>query len=311
MGALLWGPHPTDTGLLTQSVALWACVWTLVYYVTGALIARISRNFELHKKKYIFYDWGCRGVSTVFCFAALPLATHVLFFEREVQENHLHARTHSYTLLMTMAVGYFVWDTVFCILYTSLEFVLHGVICMLTLGMCLFSPEFPLPWMAAGTLMFEWSTIFLNARWILITFKQTDTSLFTFVNVSFAVMYMVCRIVWGHLFLIPYSWKTLASDEVAGLHVSIRVWMIAASTLSGALNTLWMWQLLQGIVAKYSGGKGGKGKDVLENTRDGQLQGGCGGDRSTPLAGERGQPDNQSQQTQQQSQQQSKDKKSR
>ncbi|OBA27611.1 hypothetical protein HANVADRAFT_38208 [Hanseniaspora valbyensis NRRL Y-1626] len=109
-------------------------------------------------------------------------------------------RIFGYTVLnekiTILACGYFLWDMAISAYCSTPAFMVHGVVSftVYSIGLSHF-----INYYAAVFLFFELSNPFLNLRWFANHYKKSDSILAKVNEITFMVMFFVCRIAWGFL----------------------------------------------------------------------------------------------------------------
>ncbi|SCU98001.1 LADA_0H09890g1_1 [Lachancea dasiensis] len=171
-------------------------------------------------------------------------------------------------VICVFAIGYFVWDAVISVFYSSLPFIMHGLIStvMFSIGL---KPY--IQFYAPAFLMFELSNPFLNFRWFGIKFfPQVSETNKTFTaralncvqllnNVVLILVFFGARIVWGW-----YQIFMLCSDFWQVRHDPRFLLLETATIVSGnlvldVLNLVWFLKMLS--VAKRIISKRGRVQD--------------------------------------------------
>ena len=139
--------------------------------------------------------------------------------------------------LCSVAVGYFLWDLLYC--WDGLVFIVHGVACLAVFAGAL-RPF--LHHMALVTLLFEASTPLLHLRRIMIDSNATDNAWYPLVNGAFSATFFAARIAHG-LYACARWWveveAALATGGLAPDRLPmVRMYQVLCLLLSG-LNVYW------------------------------------------------------------------------
>ncbi|AOA65209.1 hypothetical protein PP7435_CHR4-0149 [Komagataella phaffii CBS 7435] len=123
-----------------------------------------------------------------------------LFKNPHLQQDHVFASTPYGQMVVSVAVGYFIWDALTCLLYIKyfgVEFFLHGVVSALVFLVGL-SPAPVIMYYAPIFLLFEVSTPFLNIRWLAIKFPTWISDTVKLINnIILILLFFLIRICWG------------------------------------------------------------------------------------------------------------------
>ena len=139
--------------------------------------------------------------------------------------------------LCSVAVGYFLWDLLYC--WDGLVFIVHGVACLAVFAGSL-RPF--LHHMAMVTLLFEASTPLLHLRRIMIDSDAADSVWYPLVNGAFSATFFAARIAHG-LYACGLWWveveAALATGGLAPDRLPmVRMYQVLCLLLSG-LNVYW------------------------------------------------------------------------
>ncbi|GEM12621.1 TRAM/LAG1/CLN8-like domain-containing protein [Rhodotorula toruloides] len=143
-------------------------------------------------------DWDLHMVGWLYAFIATPIAIHLLRHPSpELQLDPLYGVALPEQRLSAIGIGYFIWDALVTFRHINtqgLGFFLHGATCLVAFTFTL--KPFVL-WCGPRFLIWELSTIFLNAHWLLDKLHLTGSAL-QLVNGLFLVStYVAARLVFG------------------------------------------------------------------------------------------------------------------
>lgn len=155
---------------------------------------------------------------------------------------------------IVIAAGYFIWDLGICIYYGwGIAFMFHGAMCctlyFIAMGsfVHLAAPVF---------LLFELSTPSLHLRWLLIQLKAADTTFFKVVNLSFAGLFFLVRLVAGlplsYILVIEPSNSAIFSGRMAAMGVPVwHAWLnVVGMVLLDCLNVFWFSQMVMSVMKR-------------------------------------------------------------
>ena len=152
-------------------------MFTLVYYLSKAQGS----------------PWAAHVVSLVHALLIVPLSVPLLF-DQTLTSNPFWGYSFYAGQVYSVAVGYFLWDTVYSIANikeSGIGMVIHGISCLI-LYLGSFYPF--LQYFGSIFLLFEASTIFLNLMWFAQATKSKYYSVFA---VLFLVSFFAVRIIFG------------------------------------------------------------------------------------------------------------------
>ncbi|KAK9449104.1 TLC domain-containing protein [Limtongia smithiae] len=221
---------------------------TFVGNAYRALSRRTRLNFDIHI------------VSQVQCILILALAFPV-FWDLDVQDDHLFSYSPYAGLVYAFAIGYFAWDSYISIKYIKwfgVGFAVHGIA-----SFCVFLLSFKpfLMYYGPWFLMFEISTPFLNVHWFAthLPAGAVPEKVQVVNGVLLLVSFFFARIIWGF-----YSVGVLALDMYHNLG-DAPLWMpliVLSSNFSlDCLNVYWFSKMISALQRRMAATKAGK-KDI-------------------------------------------------
>lgn len=237
-------------------------VWWVVFWLANPVVQALSPSWHRAIDQTKHKDLSARVVGLVHALVCCPVAIIALMQAWQdpafMTEPLFNYNPYSQLAIM-LSCGYFMWDVAVCIIYGwGYAFLFHGATCA-----CLYlmaSNSF-LHLAAPFFLLFEMSTPFLHVRWLLIQLKMTDTMLFKFVNLGFAGMFFLARLVVG----LPVSWllviKPCTAAIAAGRFVELGVpaWHgyaeVGGMAALDVLNVFWFAQMVKSATTKRDGKK--------------------------------------------------------
>lgn len=163
------------------------------------------------------------------------------------------------------AIGYFIWDALISMAYSTLPFVMHGVV---STSVYLIGIKPYLQWYAPVFLIFELSNPFLNFRWFGTKFLPPQSQcngkgknllkllrqLLQVNNLVFLVTFFAGRIAWGWYQIGALCWDFyLVSGDARFLPFDTGV-IVAGNLVLDVLNAIWFKTML-GVAIKTIAGK--------------------------------------------------------
>ncbi|GAA5982415.1 hypothetical protein JCM11641_006976 [Rhodosporidiobolus odoratus] len=223
-------------------------------------------------------DWDLHMVGWAFAIFATPLALHCLVDPSvELDLDPLYGSALREQRLAAIAVGYFTWDSIVTARHIGtqgLGFFLHGFGCF---NAFLFTLRPFLLWCGPSFLIWEFSTIFLNAHWLFDKLKMTGSTAQLVNGVCLVVTYISARLVWGTYnsyrlwtLLLPssadHSPKALLARST---ELWIRALYIGLNVLMNSLNFYWFRLMVLAlrkrfVVVPAVAGEAGTTKEVTE-----------------------------------------------
>ncbi|BGP06351.1 hypothetical protein JCM10049v2_002172 [Rhodotorula toruloides] len=143
-------------------------------------------------------DWDLHMVGWLYAFIATPIAIHLLRHPSpELDLDPLYGVALPEQRLSAIAIGYFIWDALVTFRHIQtqgLGFFLHGATCLVAFTFTL--RPFVL-WCGPRFLIWELSTIFLNAHWLLDKLHLTGSPLQMLNGLFLVTSYIAARLVFG------------------------------------------------------------------------------------------------------------------
>lgn len=178
-------------------------------------------------------------------------------------------------IVCIFAVGYFIWDTLISMVYSSFPFVLHGAISTV---MFLIGLKPYINFYAPIFLLFELSNPFLNFRWFGIKYfpqlTEANRGLVTkFLNIVQLVnnavlitMFFLARIFWGWWKIGELCWDFYQIYDQPQFLAPEAGIVVTGNLILDVLNAIWFAKMLS--VAKRIISKGGKVQAKDETKKD-------------------------------------------
>ena len=177
--------------------------------------------------------------------------------------SRIFGETRETQVVCIFAIGYFIWDALISMAYSTLPFVMHGVV---STSVYLIGIKPYLQWYAPVFLIFELSNPFLNFRWFGTKFLPAQTQckwlrqLLQVNNLVFLLTFFAGRIAWGWYQIGALCCDFyLVSEDARFLPFDTFV-IVAGNLVLDVLNAIWFKTML-GVAIKTICGKG-KGKSA-------------------------------------------------
>ncbi|GAA6048981.1 hypothetical protein JCM3770_005424 [Rhodotorula araucariae] len=239
-------------------LAVAACIASFVLQrASAALSPRIFRSFYPATRAKQD-DWDLHIVGWVYAFVAAPLAWHLLRHpSKAVVQDPLAGAALPEQRLSAIAIGYFLWDAFVTARHVRTQgfgFFLHGAVCLCAF---LFTLRPFVLWCGPAFLIWEFSSIFLNAHWLLDKLHLTG-SIWQMVNGAFLVLsYVGVRLVFGTYnsykvwnLLVPAPPTAAAAHALADAGV-IRWLYLALNIAANGLNFYWFRLMLLALRKRF------------------------------------------------------------
>lgn len=112
--------------------------------------------------------------------------------------SRIFSETRETQVICIFAIGYFIWDTLISLVYSTLPFALHGIVSTIVYVIGI-KPY--LQYYAPVFLIFELSNPFLNFRWFGLKYFPEEnkicSKLLHFNNLTLMITFFIGRIAWG------------------------------------------------------------------------------------------------------------------
>eukprot|EP00878_Enallax_costatus_P018026 GHUV01018954.1.p1 GENE.GHUV01018954.1~~GHUV01018954.1.p1 ORF type:complete len:212 (+),score=22.03 GHUV01018954.1:531-1166(+) len=197
----------------------------------------------------------------------IPLAIFILL-DPYYNKNAIWAKDDFSTLVMAVSAGYFLYDTLECIVrikHEGVDFLLHGIFCFVVFTNLAHTGYFH--FYGAGFLLWELSTPFIHFRWVLYKLGKESSKLYGLNALAGMLVFFLCRIIWGNALSIMFwvdSVRALRTPEGAMLPMA-SIWFYRLCTIvMNGLNAWWFSKmvkiLLAALRAKSQAVAAGKGR---------------------------------------------------
>ncbi|SCV67662.1 BQ2448_5273 [Microbotryum intermedium] len=262
--ASLQGPAWLEKGFAPLAHVIGVPKWAGVVHLTilscaaSFLLQRISHVLSPHlfpntypKIKRKQDDWDLHVVGWAFAFIATPFAFDMI---RHPSPEIVLDRAYGFGIaearLNAFATGYFIWDAIVSAQHIStqgLGFFLHGFGCMIAF---LFTLKPFLLYCGPDFLIWEFSTIFLNAHWYLDKFGMTGSTL-QLVNGIFLVgAYVGARLIWG-IYNSYQLWMLFFGPKADPRTGNVRYLYCGLNVLMNGLNFFWFRAMVLALKKRF------------------------------------------------------------
>lgn len=227
-----------------QAVAASALLWITLYFASRALLPFSATYRKWDKTR----RYKARGLvpSTVFLAGIVPASIWVLASDAQLRDVPVVGATARSLLLSAVATGYFIYDSAVVLYHVKDDgaaFLVHGVLCLGTFGLATMYRVYQL--YAPTFLLFEMTTFFVNARWLLLELGLKDSRLYLYNGLAMLFAWFVVRIVWGYWSSFSFWIDTVHAYRAAMLPVPIVLWYALANVCLNAMNTVWFIKILR------------------------------------------------------------------
>ena len=218
-------------------------LYTLTFQVSKLLWSFSGINNTLKKTKDRL-DLCARVVSFVqaiiICALGIPI-----FGNEYLAKDHVFATTPYSKFYTTLALSYFVWDTIVSIIYVryfGVGFLVHGIVSTIVFGIAV-EYDF-IQYYSAAFLLFEISTPFLDIRWIGLKFDVLSEFTKLINNVILILIFFFIRICWGWYQVIVLGIDLYAAKDVEGFPTAGALIILSCNFVLDILNVYWFSKMM-------------------------------------------------------------------
>lgn len=184
-------------------------LWTVIYPsvlrdITQRLIEadvkKGKRKSDKHYNYRAFFDLTVNTVAFFHAIVSSAGAAYAIYkypFGTGYSSISPYDGTPLYQIISTLSAGYFVHDFVFSLIDLNPPFIVHGLLSFIIYGHAT-NPFYA--YTGAVFLSFEFSTVFLHVRWLLINLGLTKSTAFGIINKLFLFFFVSIRLFLGPLF---------------------------------------------------------------------------------------------------------------
>eukprot|EP00282_Hemiselmis_andersenii_P025986 CAMPEP_0172021322 /NCGR_PEP_ID=MMETSP1041-20130122/13648_1 /TAXON_ID=464988 /ORGANISM="Hemiselmis andersenii, Strain CCMP439" /LENGTH=225 /DNA_ID=CAMNT_0012676635 /DNA_START=473 /DNA_END=1149 /DNA_ORIENTATION=+ len=169
-----------------------------------------------------------------------------------------------------MATGYFLFDSLSVLLHMGShggQYLLHGVLCLITYGLAALFDVYH--YWGPTFLLFEITTLFINARWWFAQLDNKEGTAYTINGISLILTWLSVRVIFG-LSQSWVFWQDAFSPASAKVPAAIFAWYAFSNISLNLLNIFWFFKIMKSALGFFGVGKGkgkGKGKDFEKGGR--------------------------------------------
>ena len=193
-------------------------------------------------RKKLRVSWAHHIVAFVNAVISSCMALHYIF---RIKQESFTTGTHSYypevARILSVSVGYFIWDVQICIKYYSIygtAFAIHGIMALVALVIS-FRPY--MMNLVSYYMLVEISTIFLHSNWFIIKLGYKDSLAFKISHGLLLTSYFCVRIIVAPFFVYETILQTIdPSNHTAWWAKAIYCGNVIALAL---LSQFWFWKM--------------------------------------------------------------------
>jgi len=217
-----------------QKVAPQAILWTVLY---------VALRFTALRKRTP--DFTNRVVSLIHAVVAIFMCIRCLPTWGALLENVGGVNSPEHLECMTLSLGYFVYDLLYCVLNNELENVIHHLFTVGGLASGVITGRSG-PELVGCLFLMEVSNPSLHARFLFRELGMKDSLVSTLNDLVFALLFLFCRLIVGP----PLVWQTVTNQS--------NTYIVKAGALGIlVVSLMWGWRIVMMIVRtlkKLSGG---------------------------------------------------------
>ncbi len=188
-----------------------------------------------------------RVPSLLNCALVVPVAFHLLRTDRALDADRFFGSSTGGNVLMALAAGFFVFDLTHSMFdFQGLPFLVHAVLCSAVYCLALTLPY--VQYFGCVYLLFELSTVWLNAMWFVkFVYGLPEKSLvYRVCAAAFALTFFASRIVFGkYSNYVFYRELLLRYHEQ---HAPVTALFVFANVALTVLNHYWFYRVISVIV---------------------------------------------------------------
>jgi hypothetical protein len=257
MAATVWLGPLTPTAwahlpVIGSALALWSAVFFLTPFATR-LVGAGKVYDALPRSRQV--EWCAQVMSMAHALFAIH-GSIMSLSSFPASFNPLNHNTSVALFYLSISTGYFLFDLALSLRYFNIfgvGFLIHALLC--TMGYVFAVLYNFMPWSAAGFLLFELSTPFVNLRGFLLSAGMKDHQLYTLNAIATLLSFITARIIFGIPF-IAYNIHALYMDPNNVTPLVCKYFFYMCGPSMATLNSYWA-QLMIHKAIEMSKGKAG------------------------------------------------------
>lgn len=191
-----------------------------------------------------------RLVSSIHSTIAVILSIYILYTDNDLSQSKILYNSPAISFTLNLTTGFLLYDCLLLAVYRE-EFewyyVVHHFVSIVAFYAC--STYGVFPYIALFRLLSEASSIFINFRWIILTLKMKESSIYIYNTLAAVVVFFFIRI----LTIVPNWWFFFESVntpdwfKVALIH---KIICVGATVPLDLLNIYWFSKIIN-LIKKY------------------------------------------------------------
>ena len=248
LGEIFYYEPNTLPFLISPAFLTSFCISLLTPYLVSPLLWSILLPVNKNPPKSNMY-FHTMLTSTIHAIVSALLTSYLLVYGM-MGINRVFSKSSLGFMTMQISLGYFVGDFIVCLcdakLRASTASLIHHVAGIVGLSLSLFF-QGKLMFFVVYRLIAEFSTPFVNLRYILSDLQRKDGHAYLFAGFSMLITFVICRII-----VIPWHWyeivTTLVTEEAAVIiPLFFQVWLGGTYLLFDVLNVYWCYKIVRGV----------------------------------------------------------------
>lgn len=185
----------------------------------------------------------------IICVLGLPV-----FGNKYLGVDHVFATTPYSKFYTSMALSYFIWDTIVSAVYVNyfgVGFLIHGIV---STAVFYIAVEYKfIQYYSAIFLLFEISTPFLDIRWVGLKFDVLSETFKLINNIILILIFFFVRICWGWYQVFRLGFDLYAAKDTDGFNTVGAIIILACNFVLDVLNVFWFGKMMTVAIETLKG----------------------------------------------------------
>lgn len=235
-----------DTELVSNNlhtIVFGVTLYSVLFQLSKLLLLFPSVSVPLKNRKNRL-DFCIRVVSfiqaVIICGLGIPV-----FGNSYLAEDRVFATTPYSKFYTSMALSYFIWDTIFSTIYVrffGLGFLVHGIVS--TAVFCIACEYKFIQYYSATFLLFEISTPFLDIRWVGLKYDVLSETFKLVNNIILILIFFFIRICWGWYQVARLGVDLYAARNKEGFTTVGALIILGCNMVLDLLNVYWFTKMM-------------------------------------------------------------------
>jgi len=231
-------------------IVKWSFFWHFMTLVVSPRIGNSSEIIQKWKRSQsneTLLDWNLRITSAVNSFLVFPFSTFALI--SSLDWSDMYSDSYYGRLSMNICAGYFIHD--FCVVIylrnyypQIIDFIIHHIVSIVAFTLC--EKNNALFWFANVRLLSEFSTPFVNLRWILNQLNLRQSRIYDLNRKITFYAFLFFRII-----PIPIYWSVAIynyrTQTFSNLDIPLKTILLVSGIALDILNINWFGKLSKGM----------------------------------------------------------------